>query len=91
MFFFYSFTTDQQASTLTFSHFFFPPIFSFILQILSSVFCLLLGGEGKNQNQKKPMKEKNLVRKILKGFIMSQCFQFTLHISLSPEGVNTAY
>lgn len=71
---------------------FFPPIFSFILQILSSVvFCLLLGREGKKPKPKEANERKNLVRKILKGFIMSQCFQFTLHVSLSPEGVNSAY
>lgn len=72
--------------------FFFP--FPFILQILSSVFaCLLLGGEREKNapNGKQANKTKNFVGKILTGFIMSQYFQFTLQISCSPGGINTAY
>lgn len=69
-----------------------PLIFSFILQILSFVvFCLLLGGEGKKKTPNQNNKTENLVGKMHKGFIMSQYFQFTLHISLSPKGINTAY
>lgn len=68
--------------------------FLFLLQILSSVFsCLLLGEQRgkKNPNGKQANKTKNLVGKILKVFIVSQYFQFTLYISLSPGGINTAY
>lgn len=73
-----------------------PHFFSshFLIYIASSVLCCVLSAIRKGGEKTKPKEaneRKNLVRKILKGLIMSQCFQFTLHVSFSPEGVNSAY
>lgn len=84
------FFTLQCHWTSTFAFFF------FFIYIANSAFFFLLSairrGEGENPpNGKQANKTKNFVGKILTVFIMSQYFQFTLHISLFPGGINTAY
>lgn len=82
MFFFFSLYNIIKQQPLFFS--FFPLIFSFILQILSSAFSLLLGGEEKKNtpNQNKPTKQKNLVGKTLLRFYHESVF--SVHTSHLP-------
>lgn len=87
---FFYFTAHHQTLTLVFSLFFSFLIFSFILQILSSVvFCLLLGREGKKPKPQTRQRNKKSCGKNAQRFYHE--LVFSVHISLSPKGVNTAY